>query len=124
MSRPLRIEYEVAFYPITARKNAKRALFLTDRDSAHFLELMGRIHERYGGLIHAYVLMTTHLLMETPQGILIVTLHDLNTAYTTPTIQTRDTIAEGIFSRVAIEVLWWIGMPAFWSDSAMFISTL
>ena len=84
MSRPLRIEYEGAFYHITARGNEKRPIFVTERDFARFLGLFERVHERYGILIPVYVLMTNHyhLLIETPHSNLIATLHDLNTAYT------------------------------------------
>ena len=59
MARPLRIEYEGAFYHITARGNEKGAIFKEKRDYERFLDLLGRMHERYGILIHAYVLMTT-----------------------------------------------------------------
>jgi len=81
MSRPLRIEYEGAFYHITARGNEKRPIFVTERDFARFLGLFERVHERYGILIPVYVLMTNHyhLLIETPHSNLIATLHDLNT---------------------------------------------
>lgn len=84
MARPLRIEYEGAFYHITARGNEKGAIFGENRDYDRFLILLGRMHERYSILIHAYVLMPNHyhLLMETPQGNLVATMHDLNTAYT------------------------------------------
>lgn len=84
MSRPLRIEIEGAFYHITARGNEKRPIFLVERDFARFLGSLERIYERYGVLIHSYVLMTNHyhLLLETPRGRLSAALHDLNTAYT------------------------------------------
>jgi len=84
MSRPLRIEIEGAFYHITARGNEKRPIFLLERDFGRFLDSLERIYERYGVLIHSYVLMTNHyhLLLETPRGKLSAALHDLNTAYT------------------------------------------
>ncbi len=84
MARPLRVEYEGAFYHITARGNEKASVFRDNRDYDRFLDLLGRMHERYGILVHAYVLMTNHyhLLMETPRGNLVATMHDLNTAYT------------------------------------------
>ena len=84
MSRPLRIEIEGAFYHITARGNEKRPIFLVEGDFARFLGSLERIYERYGVLIHSYVLMTNHyhLLLETPRGSLSAALHDLNTAYT------------------------------------------
>ncbi len=84
MSRPLRIEYGGAFYHITARANQKGSIFSGERDFTRFLRRFERIYERYGILIHSYVLMTTHyhLLLETPRANLSAALHDLNTAYT------------------------------------------
>lgn len=84
MARPLRIEYEGAFYHITARGNERAAIFRGTRDYERFLNLLGRMHKRYGALVHAYVLMTNHyhLLLETPRSNLVATMHDLNTAYT------------------------------------------
>ena len=84
MSRPLRIEWEGGFYHITARGNEKRPIFRIERDFLRFVGRFERIYERYGVLIHAYVLMTNHyhLLLETPRANLSTALHDLNTAYT------------------------------------------
>jgi len=84
MARPLRIEYEGAFYHITARGNEKKTIFRSDHDLTRFLALLQRMHERYRILVHAYVLMANHyhLILETPKANLISTLHDLNTAYT------------------------------------------
>ena len=61
-----------------------RPIFLVERDFTRLLGRFERIYERYGVLIHAYVLMTNHyhLLLETPRGNLSAALHDLNTAYT------------------------------------------
>ena len=84
MSRPLRIEWEGGFYHITARGNEKRPIFRIERDFLRFVGRFERIYERYGVVIHAYVLMTNHyhLLLETPRENLSTALHDLNTAYT------------------------------------------
>jgi len=84
MARPLRIEFEGALYHITSRGNEKKAIFRGAKDFARFLAVVNRAHERYGTLIHAYVLMTNHyhLLLETPRPNLTASLHDLNTAYT------------------------------------------
>jgi len=84
MSRPLRIEWEGGFYHITARGNEKRPIFLMEQDFLRFVGRFERIYERYGVVIHSYVLMTNHyhLLLETPRANLSAALHDLNTAYT------------------------------------------
>lgn len=62
MSRPLRIEVEGAFYHITARGNEKRPILGVERDFTRFLGRLERMYERYGVLIHSYVLMTNHVL--------------------------------------------------------------
>jgi REP element-mobilizing transposase RayT len=84
MSRPLRIEFEGAFYHITARGNERGRIFLIERDFTRFLDRLEQVYERYGVVIHAYVLMSNHyhLLLETPRGNVTAALHDLNTAYT------------------------------------------
>jgi putative transposase len=84
MARPLRIEFEGAFYHITSRGNEKKAIFRGAEDFTRFLAVISRAHGRYGILVHAYVLMTNHyhLLLETPRPNLTASLHDLNTAYT------------------------------------------
>lgn len=108
MARPLRVEYEGAFYHITARGNERRAIFLTDEDFSRFLKVLERTHERYGILVHAYVLMTNHyhLLMETPRGNLVATLHDLNTAYTNYFNRTHDRVGhlfQGRYRSILVE---------------------
>jgi len=60
MSRPLRIEWEGGFYHITARGNEKRPIFLMEQDFLRFVGRFERIYERYGVVIHSYVLMTNH----------------------------------------------------------------
>jgi REP element-mobilizing transposase RayT len=62
MARPLRIQYEGAVYHITARGNERRDIFADRKDFSRFLELLGRVHERYGVLVHAYALMANHVL--------------------------------------------------------------
>ena len=124
MPRPLRIEYEGAFYHVTARGNEKGTIFLAEGDFARFLKLLERLHERYGILLHAYVLMTTHyhLLIETPRGNLIATLHDLNTAYTNYFNKRHNRVGhlfQGRYKSIVVEK-----EPTFWSYPAMFISIL
>jgi len=85
MARPLRIQYEGAFYHVTSRGNERRAIFKADRDREKFLSYLESAHERYGAIIHVYCLMDNHyhLLLETPRGNLSEILHHVNGAYTT-----------------------------------------
>jgi len=71
------------WYHITARGMGRRAIFTCDRDREHFLELLQGMAERYGVVLHAYVLMDNHyhLLIETPAGNASRALQWLNGSY-------------------------------------------
>jgi REP element-mobilizing transposase RayT len=83
MARPLRIELPGGRYHVTARGNERRDIFRDDRDRRHFLELLGQLPERFGTVVHAYVLMANHyhLLLETPEANLSRTGQWLNVSY-------------------------------------------
>lgn len=84
MGRPIRIEYPGCLYHITSRGNERKKIFLDDRDRMKFLGILADYHDRYGILIHAYVLMDNHyhLILETPRGNLLKVMHGLNGSYT------------------------------------------
>jgi REP element-mobilizing transposase RayT len=84
MGRPLRIEYAGALYHITARGNERKRIFLDGKDRKKFLGILADYHDRYGILIHSYVLMNNHyhLILETPRGNLLKVMHGLNGGYT------------------------------------------
>lgn len=84
MARPLRIEYPGALYHVTARGNARQRIYADAQDFRAFLELLGKLSERYHWLCHAYCLMSNHyhLLLETPDGNLSVGMRQLNGIYT------------------------------------------
>jgi putative transposase len=52
MARPLRIEYEGAFYHVTARGNERKEIYKNDRDREKFLEYLASAVERYKAKIH------------------------------------------------------------------------
>ncbi|ABQ27188.1 REP-associated tyrosine transposase [Geotalea uraniireducens] len=85
MARPLRIEYPGAFYHVTSRGNEQKDVFKSQRDRQKFLEYLESATERYGGVVHAYCLMSNHyhLLLETPVGNLSQIMRHINGAYTT-----------------------------------------
>ncbi len=87
MARPLRIEYEGAFYHVTARGNEKRKIFFSRKDYEKFKEYLAEAREKYRFRLHAYVLMTNHyhLLIETPEKNLSRLMHYINSSYTTYT---------------------------------------
>ena len=61
MTRQLRIEYEGAFYHVTSRGNQRGQVFWNDQDKDRFIKILRRTKERYGYLLHAYVLMRNHI---------------------------------------------------------------
>lgn len=84
MARPLRIEYPGAVYHVTARGNGRQRIYSDSRDFSDFLDLMGKLTERYNWLCHAYCLMSNHyhLLLETPDANLAQGMRQLNGIYT------------------------------------------
>ncbi|HEY9159460.1 MAG TPA: transposase [Desulfomonilia bacterium] len=84
MGRPLRIEYPGALYHIVSRGNERSDIFRDDADRLMFLDILKDYHERFGILIHCYVLMDNHyhLVVETPQANLLKVMHGLNSGYT------------------------------------------
>jgi putative transposase len=84
MARPLRIEYSGALYHVTARGNARQAIFLDDADRQRFLRVIEQVVSRLHLLLHAYCLMDNHfhLVVETPEANLSTAMRQLNGVYT------------------------------------------
>lgn len=85
MARPLRIEFDGAWYHVMNRGLEKRIIFRDDFDRQVFLDLLGNISDTFGVQIHAYSLMPNHyhLLMHTPKtGQLSRAMRHLNGLYT------------------------------------------
>ena len=84
MSRAPRIEFEGALYHVMTRGDRGEPIFLEDQDRLKFLEYLEQGTDRYGVLVHCYVLMGNHfqLLVTTPKANLSKWMHQLKTAYT------------------------------------------
>ena len=84
MARQLRLEYEGAFYHVTARGNERRKIYFSEYDYQKFREYLGTAQDKYGYKLHCYVLMTNHyhILIETPNGNISKVMHYINGAYT------------------------------------------
>ncbi len=84
MARPLRIEYENAFYHITSRGNERKEIFSDDKDRKSFLEYLKQGHDRFKIIIHTFCLMHNHyhILMEIPLANLSKAMHFINSSYT------------------------------------------
>ena len=69
MARPLRVEYEGAFFHVTSRGNERKEIFSSAEDYEKFKTYLYEAREKFGYKLHAYVLMTNHfhLLIETPE---------------------------------------------------------
>jgi len=85
MARPLRVEYPGAFYHVINRANGRELIFIDQRDRQKFLQYLEIATERFGPIVHTYCLMGNHyhLLLETPQPNLSMTMHWLNVSYAT-----------------------------------------
>lgn len=83
MARPLRLEFEGAFWHITARGNDRRDIFLDDEDRQVFLDMLGAAIARYNWILHEYCQMTDHyhLVIETPERTLSRGMQWLNSRY-------------------------------------------
>jgi putative transposase len=56
MAQPLRIEFPGAIYHVTARGNARKAIFRDDADRDLLLDALSEVVTRFGWLCHAYCL--------------------------------------------------------------------
>jgi REP element-mobilizing transposase RayT len=105
MARPLRIEYEGAFYHITARGNERREIYQSQSDYNKFKArgnerreiyqsqsdynkfkaFLKEAQDKYSFILHCFVLMSNHyhLLIETPGANLSKIMHFINSSYTT-----------------------------------------
>jgi len=83
MSRPLRLEFEGAFWHITSRGNERKDIFRQDGDRLLFLGLLATAVKRFRWRLHEYCLMTNHyhLVIETPFRTLAKGMHWLNSEY-------------------------------------------
>jgi len=59
MARQIRHNVEGGWYRITTRGMGRREIFLEDRDREHFVELLSGLVERYGIVLHAYMLISS-----------------------------------------------------------------
>ncbi len=84
MARPLRIEYEGAFYHVLNRGLEQREIFRDSKDYEKFLSILEALHDRYKIRVHSYCLMPNHyhLYLETPQGKLSRVMQQLDGVYT------------------------------------------
>jgi len=84
MTRPLRIEYEDAYYHVMNRGRGRKWIFANDGYYEDYLRCLAEAHKRFGIEIHAYCLMGNHyhLLIKTPRGNLSRSMRHIDGVYT------------------------------------------
>lgn len=84
MSRPLRIEFENAYYHVSCRGNDRCRIFRDDEDRLAFLQHLGRSAEMYGVRLLCFTLMDNHfhLVLRTPLANLSQFMRRFNVSYT------------------------------------------
>jgi REP element-mobilizing transposase RayT len=84
MVRPLRIEYENAYYHVMNRGKGRSQLFHGADYYTTFLKGLEEAHRRFGLEVHSYCLMGNHyhLLVCTPRGNLSRAMRHVNGLYT------------------------------------------
>jgi len=84
MARKTRIEFEDALYHVINRGNQKLNIFQNDADFSQYLTILSAYKERYGFILHAYVLMSNHvhILLETSKVPLSKIMQGINQSYT------------------------------------------
>jgi putative transposase len=85
MARPLRVEYPGAWYHVINRGNHREKIFKSARNHEKFIQYLEKAAERFALIIHTYCLMGNHyhLLVETPEPNLSMTMQWLNVSYAT-----------------------------------------
>jgi len=84
MPRPLRIEYENAYYHVMNRGRSRQDIFHDKKYYQIFLNTLAGAHKRFGIQIQSYCLMQNHyhLLIKTPEGNLGRAMRHINGLYT------------------------------------------
>lgn len=84
MSRPLRIEYENAFYHVMNRGRDRQTVFHNPEYYQAFLQCLVEAHKRFGLEVQAYCLMSNHyhLLIKTPRANLSRIMRHIDGLYT------------------------------------------
>ena len=84
MPRPIRIQYENAFYHVMNRGRGRLQIFHDETYYQHFLKTLEETSQRFDSVIHAYCLMGNHyhLLIETPRANLDRIMRHNNGVYT------------------------------------------
>lgn len=108
MPRPLRIEYENAYYHVMNRGRGRQRIFHGDDYFISFLATLEQAHQRFGLQILSYCLMSNHyhLLVKTPEANLGRAMRHINGQYTQIYNRLRNTdgsLFRGRYKSVLVE---------------------
>ncbi len=108
MSRPVRIEFPGAVYHVTSKGRDANDVFKSKEDRGVFLNVLDNVVDRFGWLVHSYVLMDEHyhLVVEVPDANLSKGMRQLNGVYTQHVNRRHDTegpVFHGRFKSVVLE---------------------
>lgn len=108
MARPLRLQYENAWYHVMNRGANKQSIFKNNQHRNLFCSLLAKITDDFDIEIHAFCLMSNHyhLLVKTPNGNLSKAMRHLNGVYTQQfnQIENRDgTLFRGRYKSILID---------------------
>ncbi|MEA3410862.1 MAG: transposase [Pseudomonadota bacterium] len=120
MARPLRIEFDGAWYHVMNRGQGRRVVFRTDAQREYFLSLLADTTERHNAEWHAYCLMSNHyhLLLRTPEGNLGRIMKHVNGLYTQ--FYNRVQGSEGPLFRGRYKAIL-VDADAYWLDLSRYI---
>ena len=109
MPRPIRIKYEDAFYHVMNRGRGHQDIFHNSDYFEKFLESLAEAHQKFGVVIHAYCLMTSHyhLLVQTPLANLDRIMRHINGTYTqryNRLAETDGTLFRGRYKAILVDV--------------------
>jgi putative transposase len=84
MSRPVRIEFPGAVYYLTSKGKDGAIVFKDDEDKGVFLNVIDNVVERFGWLVHSYVLLPNQyeMVVEVPDANLSKGMRQVNGVYT------------------------------------------
>jgi len=108
MTRPLRIEYENAYYHVMNRGRSYEDIFHSEEYYKAFLSTLDEAHRRFGLQILSYCLMPNHyrLLVKTPKANLGRAMRHINGVYTQRhhrLKKTDEALFRGRYKAIAIE---------------------
>ncbi len=108
MARPLRLELAGGLYHVTSRGDRCEDIYDDDEDREKWLELFGKVCNRFNWRCHAYCLMDNHyhIIVETAEANLSKGMRQLNGVYTQYHNRKHDQVGhvfQGRFKGILVE---------------------